>query len=119
MCLDLASLPKTLELTSTKLADRTKMRPIASGEVKPIQALTFLGGQLSVGLAILTQLNWYRCATSHRSSRPALLKLTSTVYSIGLGASSLTLVVLYPLMKRITYWPQFVLGELRHSLLSN
>ncbi|GAA6044944.1 4-hydroxybenzoate polyprenyltransferase, mitochondrial [Rhodotorula toruloides] len=72
-----------------KKVDRTKMRPIASGEVKPIQAITFLGGQLSVGLAILTQLNWY---------------------SIGLGASSLSLVVLYPLMKRITYWPQFVLG---------
>ncbi|GAA5978235.1 hypothetical protein JCM10908_004282 [Rhodotorula pacifica] len=72
-----------------KKVDRTKLRPLASGEVKPIQALTFLGGQLSVGLAILTQLNWY---------------------SIALGASSLSLVVLYPLMKRITYWPQFVLG---------
>jgi 4-hydroxybenzoate polyprenyltransferase len=32
-------------------------------------------------------------------------------YSILLGASSLSLVVLYPLMKRITYWPQAVLGE--------
>ena len=31
-------------------------------------------------------------------------------YSIALGASSLSLVVVYPLMKRITYWPQFVLG---------
>ncbi|GAA6062465.1 hypothetical protein JCM10212_005368 [Sporobolomyces blumeae] len=72
-----------------KKVERTKLRSLASGEVKPIQALTFLGGQLSVGLAILTQLNWY---------------------SIALGASSLSLVVLYPLMKRITYWPQFVLG---------
>ncbi|GAA5932866.1 4-hydroxybenzoate octaprenyltransferase [Sporobolomyces koalae] len=72
-----------------KKVERTKLRPLASGEVKPIQALTFLGGQLSLGLAILTQLNWY---------------------SIALGASSLSLVVLYPLMKRITYWPQFVLG---------
>ncbi|GAA5919782.1 hypothetical protein JCM1841_005855 [Sporobolomyces salmonicolor] len=72
-----------------KKVDRTKMRPLASGEIKPIQALTFLGGQLSLGLAVLTQLNWY---------------------SIALGASSLSLVVLYPLMKRITYWPQFVLG---------
>ncbi|GAA5894843.1 hypothetical protein JCM6882_006692 [Rhodosporidiobolus microsporus] len=72
-----------------KKVDRTKLRPLASGEVKPIQALTFLGGQLSLGLAVLTQLNWY---------------------SIALGASSLSLVVLYPLMKRITYWPQFVLG---------
>lgn len=33
--------------------------------------------------------------------------------SIALGASSLSLVVIYPLMKRITYWPQFVLGEWR------
>ncbi|GAA5890988.1 hypothetical protein JCM8208_003120 [Rhodotorula glutinis] len=69
--------------------DRTKLRPLASGEVKPLQALTFLGGQLSLGLAVLTQLNWY---------------------SIALGASSLSLVVLYPLMKRITHWPQLVLG---------
>lgn len=49
----------------------------------------FLGGQLSVGLLILLQLNWY---------------------SVILGASSLGLVVLYPLMKRVTYWPQLVLG---------
>ena len=27
-----------------------------------------------------------------------------------LGASSLALVVTYPLMKRVTYWPQLVLG---------
>ncbi|KAI5479146.1 4-hydroxybenzoate hexaprenyltransferase [Pseudohyphozyma bogoriensis] len=72
-----------------KKVDRTKLRPLASGEVTPFQALSFLGVQLSVGLGILTQLN---------------------LYSIALGASSLSLVVLYPLMKRITYWPQFVLG---------
>ncbi|ORX62754.1 para-hydroxybenzoate-polyprenyltransferase [Hesseltinella vesiculosa] len=69
--------------------ERTKVRPIASGAVSPKQAVAFLGGQLAVGLAILTQLN---------------------NYSILLGASSLSLVVTYPLMKRITYWPQFVLG---------
>ncbi|KAK4058785.1 Para-hydroxybenzoate--polyprenyltransferase, mitochondrial precursor (PHB:polyprenyltransferase) [Microbotryomycetes sp. JL221] len=72
-----------------KKVERTKSRPLASGEITPFKALTFLGVQLSVGLAVLTQLNWY---------------------SIALGASSLSLVVLYPLMKRITYWPQFVLG---------
>ncbi|KAK4053861.1 Para-hydroxybenzoate--polyprenyltransferase, mitochondrial precursor (PHB:polyprenyltransferase) [Microbotryomycetes sp. JL201] len=72
-----------------KKVERTKLRPLASGEITPFKALTFLGVQLSVGLAVLTQLNWY---------------------SIALGASSLSLVVLYPLMKRITYWPQFVLG---------
>lgn len=53
------------------------------------QALVFLGGQLSVALLILLQLNWY---------------------SVFLGASSLALVIVYPLMKRVTYWPQLILG---------
>ncbi|GJN88726.1 hypothetical protein Rhopal_001692-T1 [Rhodotorula paludigena] len=79
-----------------KKVDRTKLRPLASGEIKPLQALTFLGGQLSLGLAVLTQLNWY---------------------SIALGASSLSLVVAYPLMKRITYWPQFVLGSVAWTIV--
>nr|XP_018264530.1 4-hydroxybenzoate polyprenyl transferase [Kwoniella dejecticola CBS 10117]OBR86688.1 4-hydroxybenzoate polyprenyl transferase [Kwoniella dejecticola CBS 10117] len=69
--------------------DRTKSRPIAAGDVTQSQALSFLGLQLSAGLAVLTQLNWY---------------------SIVLGASSLSLVVLYPFMKRITYYPQVVFG---------
>ncbi|ODN80924.1 4-hydroxybenzoate polyprenyl transferase, variant [Cryptococcus amylolentus CBS 6039] len=69
--------------------ERTKTRPLASGEVTQLGALTFLASQLSIGLAILTQLNWY---------------------SIALGASSLGLVALYPFMKRVTYFPQVVLG---------
>ncbi|KIM34074.1 hypothetical protein M408DRAFT_90113 [Serendipita vermifera MAFF 305830] len=69
--------------------ERTKVRPLASGALTVPQAVGFLGIQLAGGLAILTQLNWY---------------------SIGLGASSLGLVALYPLMKRVTHWPQFVLG---------
>ncbi|KAF9434933.1 Para-hydroxybenzoate--polyprenyltransferase, mitochondrial precursor (PHB:polyprenyltransferase) [Entomortierella beljakovae] len=69
--------------------ERTKVRPLASGAVSPIQAIGFLGLQLGAGLAVLTQLN---------------------LYSIILGASSLSLVVTYPAMKRITYWPQVVLG---------
>jgi len=72
-----------------KLVARTKNRPLASGQISSLQAWIFLGGQLSVGLQILLQLNWY---------------------SILLGASSLGLVITYPLMKRITYWPQLVLG---------
>ncbi|KAI9209655.1 para-hydroxybenzoate-polyprenyltransferase [Polychytrium aggregatum] len=72
-----------------KLVERTKVRPIASGQVSMFQALTFLGCQLSTGLAVLTQLNWY---------------------SIGLGALSLCPVIIYPFMKRVTYWPQAVLG---------
>lgn len=68
---------------------RTATRPIASGEVTQFQALVFLGGQLSLALGVLLCLNYY---------------------SIALGAASLSLVVTYPLMKRITYWPQLVLG---------
>ena len=39
--------------------ERTKQRPIASSQVSLFRALVFLGGQLSVGLLILLQLNWY------------------------------------------------------------
>jgi hypothetical protein len=38
---------------------RTKNRPLVTGEITYFQALTFLGGQLSLGLLILLQLNWY------------------------------------------------------------
>ena len=48
--------------------ERTKLRPLASGEIVPLQALSFLGLQLSVGLGILTQLNPYRCAATRISS---------------------------------------------------
>lgn len=72
-----------------KLVERTKSRPLAAGDVTMFQAWSWLGVQLSAGLAVLLQLNWY---------------------SIALGASSLGVVIVYPLMKRITYWPQFVLG---------
>ncbi|XP_066249086.1 4-hydroxybenzoate polyprenyltransferase, mitochondrial [Euwallacea similis] len=68
---------------------RTKDRPLVSGAVSMKQALMFLGVQLSMGLAILMQMNWY---------------------SLVLGASSLGLVISYPLMKRFTYWPQLMLG---------
>ncbi|TPX74934.1 hypothetical protein CcCBS67573_g03796 [Chytriomyces confervae] len=69
--------------------DRTRSRPLAAGEVSYLQAWSFLGLQLSLGLAVLVQLN---------------------TFSIALGAASLFLVVVYPLMKRFTYWPQAVLG---------
>ncbi|KAH9938528.1 4-hydroxybenzoate polyprenyl transferase [Fomitopsis serialis] len=72
-----------------KSVERTKERPLARGDISPGQAVGFLGLQLSAGLAVLTQLNWY---------------------SILLGASSLSVVTIYPFMKRVTYWPQSVLG---------
>ncbi|RQM21582.1 hypothetical protein B5M09_010728, partial [Aphanomyces astaci] len=72
-----------------KQVERTNQRPLASGALTYRQAWTFLGVQLSAGLAVLLQLN---------------------PYSIGLGATSLGFVVAYPYMKRITYWPQAMLG---------
>ncbi|XP_041905982.1 4-hydroxybenzoate polyprenyltransferase, mitochondrial [Corvus kubaryi] len=68
---------------------RTASRPLAAGDISTFQSLVFLGGQLSLALCVLLCLNYY---------------------SIILGAASLSLVVTYPLMKRITYWPQLVLG---------
>ena len=53
-------------------------------------ALVFLGGQLGVASLLLMTMNWY---------------------TVCLGAASMVLVVTYPLMKRITYWPQLMLGN--------
>ncbi|XP_064483313.1 4-hydroxybenzoate polyprenyltransferase, mitochondrial-like [Ornithodoros turicata] len=72
-----------------KKVERTKNRPLARGDLTRFDALVFAGGLLALSDIILLQLNWY---------------------SIVLGASSLMLVTVYPLMKRITYWPQLALG---------
>ncbi|WP_419900051.1 4-hydroxybenzoate octaprenyltransferase [Roseomonas sp. USHLN139] len=68
---------------------RTAGRPLASGAVRPRQALAFLGLLLAIGLGILLQLN-------------TLCWL--------LGVVSLVPVALYPLAKRVTDFPQAVLG---------
>jgi 4-hydroxybenzoate polyprenyltransferase len=68
---------------------RTRSRPLPSGQVSAREAALFLIALLGLGLIILLQFN---------------------SFSILLGAASLGLVAIYPFMKRITYWPQFVLG---------
>ncbi len=68
---------------------RTRSRPIPSGQVTVLQAKAFMVFQALVGLAVLLQLNWF---------------------SVGLGIASLAIVAIYPFMKRITYWPQVILG---------
>ena len=40
--------------------ERTKQRPLAAGTLTPARAVAFLGLQLSLGLAVLTQLNAFR-----------------------------------------------------------
>uniref|UniRef100_A0A2A4JX67 4-hydroxybenzoate polyprenyltransferase, mitochondrial n=1 Tax=Heliothis virescens TaxID=7102 RepID=A0A2A4JX67_HELVI len=69
--------------------ERTKNRPLVTGAVSETQAVVFLAAQLSLALAVLLQLN---------------------CYSIVLGASSMLLVVTYPLAKRFTGYPQIFLG---------
>jgi 4-hydroxybenzoate polyprenyltransferase len=69
--------------------ERTRGRPLASGILKPIDALVFLALLCAIGLLILAQLD-----TAARI----------------LGVVSLVPVVLYPLAKRVTWWPQIVLG---------
>jgi 4-hydroxybenzoate polyprenyltransferase len=68
---------------------RTAARPLASGALRMRQAAVFLGMLLLIGLTVLLQLN-------------SLSQL--------LGVSSLLLVGLYPLAKRVTWWPQLVMG---------
>lgn len=72
-----------------RAVERTKNRPIASGQISQTQALILLAFLLSVGLIILLQFN------------------NATIIS---GFVALALATTYPLMKRITYYPQFFLG---------
>jgi 4-hydroxybenzoate polyprenyltransferase len=69
--------------------ERTRSRPIPAGQVSVRQALVFLVAQALVGLAVLLQFNRFAVAT---------------------GIASLLIVAIYPFMKRITWWPQIVLG---------
>lgn len=68
---------------------RTRSRPLPSGQISLRAAIIFLGLQCLTGLLVLLQLN---------------------NFTILLAVSSLGLVAIYPFMKRITYWPQAVLG---------
>ncbi len=68
---------------------RTRGRPIPSGEVSAKAAAAFMVLLCLIGLVVLLQFN---------------------KYTVVLGASSLLLVAIYPFMKRITNWPQLVLG---------
>ena len=69
--------------------ERTRSRPIPSGQVSVTAATAFLGVQALLGLAVLAQFNRFAVMT---------------------GIASLAIVAVYPFMKRFTYWPQIFLG---------
>jgi 4-hydroxybenzoate polyprenyltransferase len=69
--------------------ERTRSRPIPAGQVSVRQATAFLVLQALIGLAVLLQFNRFAVVT---------------------GTASLIIVAIYPFMKRITWWPQVVLG---------
>ena len=69
--------------------ERTRLRPIPSGQVSLGQAMAFLILLCLAGLVILLQFN---------------------TFTVMLGIASLLVVAVYPFMKRVTYWPQAVLG---------
>src|SRR6201988_4095067 len=71
------------------MVERTRSRPIPAGEVSVQAALGFLIAQALIGLLVLLQFNRFAVAT---------------------GIASLVIVAVYPFMKRITWWPQIVLG---------
>lgn len=68
---------------------RTRSRPIPSGQVSVGRAWAFAIALSLAGFLILLQLN---------------------AFAIALGIASLAIVAAYPFMKRLTWWPQFVLG---------
>ena len=69
--------------------ERTATRPLASNKITNFNAIIFLFMLLIIGLLILLQFK---------------------TLSILVGLLCTPLIVLYPLMKRITFWPQLFLG---------
>lgn len=68
---------------------RTAIRPLASGQISLVRAVSTLIILGLIGLAVLLQLNYQ---------------------SWLIGLASLPLIATYPLFKRFTFWPQIMLG---------
>jgi 4-hydroxybenzoate polyprenyltransferase len=68
---------------------RTKARPLASGQISITSAIALAIGLCFIGLFVLLQFN---------------------TFAIALGFGSVGIVLIYPLMKRVMFWPQAVLG---------
>lgn len=68
---------------------RTQSRPLASGQISVKAAMALIAGLCLVGLGVLLQFN---------------------LFAVCLGFASIGIVLIYPLMKRVTFWPQAFLG---------
>ena len=68
---------------------RTQLRPLASGQISVKAAMALIAGLCLVGLGVLLQFN---------------------LFAVCLGFASVGIVLIYPLMKRVTFWPQAFLG---------
>ena len=69
--------------------ERTRSRPIPSGQISVRQAFVWMVAQALLAFAILLTFHWV---------------------AILLGIGSLVLVAIYPFAKRFTWWPQVFLG---------
>lgn len=69
--------------------ERTRNRPLPSGRVSVKAAKVFLVAQALIGASVLVRFN---------------------TFTIVLGLGSLLIIAIYPFMKRITSWPQAILG---------
>ncbi|MBL8569196.1 MAG: 4-hydroxybenzoate octaprenyltransferase [Phreatobacter sp.] len=72
------------------MVERTRSRPLPAGQVTAGQAKLFLVAQVVVGALVLLAL--------------------ADPFAWMVGIASLAIVAIYPFMKRITSWPQSVLG---------
>lgn len=68
---------------------RTKDRALVTGKIDPLEALFVAAGILFLAL---------------------LLVLTTNLYTVALSVVAVVITAIYPLMKRVTYLPQAVLG---------
>ena len=78
-----------IDINIDKNISRTANRPLTSKKISKNEAIIFLFLLFLLSFIILLQFN---------------------LFSILIGISSIPIIVLYPFMKRYTYWPQLILG---------
>ena len=71
------------------LVERTRSRPLPAGDLQPLEAMVFLALLLCASLSVALMLTWT---------------------TLGVACAGLLVAIVYPLMKRLTYLPQVVLG---------